>query len=449
LKYKPQKAAFWLVTGLLLLAGTHIDASEEKCAVNSAKINPPSLVTFWRQASTNNKQDGLISKTDMGKLSPFKHMSLHQSIVRQQLINILTTVTGFPHPLSSVTIDYLHGAWKHYASVPIAAPSSVSKHVAFAVYQGRQVLLASGLRSHDDHDSDSEDKESTYNKPLNIWDLATGRLCTQFSVDKSEPCKFEATSDGTKIILCSRYRIYAYDTHTGHQLFQVNLPVLYSLHIYSTGLSTLAIDMHSKSIAVALYANEAAPLTLLTLESDGVVQNTYETPQYGICQLCFSPNGKLLATRSSQGEIIIWDLATKEPLHKWRDGSSYHTLGKSFFFENNICLVASANDTIREWALPKLEESLSQHYHPVIRNNCNYLEKALNHRTIAAATMDKEKRYITIEEAGPIPFTAKFEVGDSHPVCLAPDGDYFATVDEQSNREQAAHIWHRSYDINE
>lgn len=72
-------------------------------------------------------------------------------------------------------------------------------------------------------------------------------------------------------------------------------------------------------------------------------------PESRMTVLAFSPNGKTLASGSSRGKILIWDLASRRLLsviraHKWESD-----INALVFAPNNITLASLASGTVQLW----------------------------------------------------------------------------------------------------
>ncbi len=141
---------------------------------------------------------------------------------------------------------------------------------------------------------------------IHLYDLTRQQEIRQWPTADTYRVNYLAFApDGKTLIACTGGEVALYDWTTEKEVFRVD----------GNHLSAVAISPDSKVLAV----NDASGVSLFDLNrGKDAVATTMESPLVSITDLCFSPDGKTLASAGSDGQCVVWDLETKKVNRQFR-----------------------------------------------------------------------------------------------------------------------------------
>ncbi|MEU6136255.1 PQQ-binding-like beta-propeller repeat protein [Nocardioides sp. NPDC047086] len=152
-----------------------------------------------------------------------------------------------------------------------------------------------------------------------VWDLRAPSKKPVRIPTGTVPTGAGLSRDGR--ILYSDWPLTAYDMASGDQIWQRE-----EIRSYA------AADLNAEGTLLALTDTGEANMrertesswnVLLVRTSDGATVRTLRGHQDRVRDVQFSPDGSLVASHSADGELIVWDTATGQPLARWQTTSQW------------------------------------------------------------------------------------------------------------------------------
>ncbi|RKU08419.1 hypothetical protein C6501_16465 [Candidatus Poribacteria bacterium] len=193
---------------------------------------------------------------------------------------------------------------------------------------------------------------------IKVWDITTGKhLCTILREAPSFEVILAFAHDGKTFATGHRDRAYLWNTNTGERLATFNMsknqisPASGTTDVYAGAFThdgkILAISGRSKKNIIFLW-DIATQTCIATLKGH----------EYTICQLVFSPNDTILASRDAGGKILLWNLSNGTPLTTFNSPGGYISKlaftpdGKTLASTNGGNSLRSPVGTIFVWDVP-------------------------------------------------------------------------------------------------
>jgi WD40 repeat protein len=181
----------------------------------------------------------------------------------------------------------------------------------------RQDQLGSGVWQIDlSHDGKAvvvvTDELSGGGSVLQLWDVTTGKKVMEKTTTDAGGLWGRFSGDGRKLlvwtdsIILDQRAVTAYDTTTGRKLPRSTL-------VTRSGLATLSPD--GRLLAQADFYGDAVTLyEMMTGQKVGELKAKGWRP----IRQVFSPDGRLLALGTQEGDILVWDVVRGELLTTWK-----------------------------------------------------------------------------------------------------------------------------------
>lgn len=148
--------------------------------------------------------------------------------------------------------------------------------------------------------------------------------------------------DSKFVALATTIGVYLYDGELMNEIrFYGTSERAMSLNFSLDGMF-LAAGLEDGSIKVWDLIDGHQGYSLILNKNNGDSQSNIRE----VDSVSFSLNSKLLASRSSEGKIKIWDLQSQSVIQEFHDANDY--LGFVFFISNDV-LSSVTNETVRMW----------------------------------------------------------------------------------------------------
>lgn len=391
------------------------------------------LHIVWKRAGEKalpKDGDEVDKKLGIGhSLAAFKFTSMRKEVLQKRLTEIFESSTPLPLVCVGLVLDYCRG-WKKHAKIPAQMTYDQIIKAAFVVHNGKRVVVAQG-------NPYRGKKKRPLKSALNFWDLATGSLCAQIPDLEEGVIDVQATADGQRVLLCgSDSIIRVYDVNSLAQITQwgpFNSNEDTQIRFAVSPDDTLLAVIPSRHFVHIYDFKKNKLLTKLQLP--------YSDSTNSENDLCFSPNGQLLAALSGR-YITIWDISTKEAVKKWRVSNSDYCIG----FINDTSLMSCRLVWDISWPRKKpyateyRTDASAKFFASSPERDCLAvsLEKGLvNSRSIVINGTTADDQMATI------PFSDR-----THHLSFSPDGQYIAAVHTWV-RPGAISLLCNSYDVQE
>jgi WD40 repeat protein len=185
-----------------------------------------------------------------------------------------------------------------------------------------------------------------------LWNVATGGLVHNLSVDDVEDGNVAAFSpDGKMIANGGPGTVQLFNAATGQQIADL-----------STGgvlIDSIAFSPNGKILATG------GPILKLSPYSGGTVQlwnlatrrkvATFSTNSYEVTSLAFSPDSTTLATSGDSEAVQLWNVATSQQVASFSTGSD-QVNSVAFSPDGTTLATGGENDTVQLWNLPTRQQ---------------------------------------------------------------------------------------------
>jgi len=189
----------------------------------------------------------------------------------------------------------------------------------------------------------------SYDRMIHLWDVGSGKLVRSFSGHNGAVYDVAFSSDGGILASASAdATVKIWNMATGERLDTLGQPEgEQSAVAFAPDLSSIVAGGSDRQLRLwSLVSRAKAEINPLKLSG-----TAHKSP---IVRLAFSPDGRRIVTGSESGEVVLWDAATLEPLHRYEmqpdvvSGLAFAPNGKRFY-------VGRINGSWRRYSLPKVE----------------------------------------------------------------------------------------------
>jgi WD40 repeat protein/serine/threonine protein kinase len=151
--------------------------------------------------------------------------------------------------------------------------------------------------------------------------------------------------------------------------------------------------------------------------------------------LAFAPDGKMLATVDTGGQVMLWDPATGKQVADFR-GHQRSIRAVVFARDSKTLLTGSFDGTIKVWDVGRLEAShtLTDHQDAVL-----WLALAPDGKTLASASEDATVK-LWDTTSWKVLATLRGNKGQQY-VAFSPNGKLLASVDASQYGDDRVHLW--------
>ncbi len=186
-------------------------------------------------------------------------------------------------------------------------------------------------------------------KTVRIWNTTTGQVTHTLQGHASEVVTLAWSPDGSKLASSS-----ATDEPMALRIWNTTTGQLVSSHRISEP-AAMAWSPDGSKLAGALPSGVLNVINTATFE-DGFALTLSSGGQRGMFSVAWSPNSQKIASGSSDGSVVIWDVATKQKLYDLRGNDvqpiSFNEsiiLSLAFSSDGSKLASVSRNGAIRTW----------------------------------------------------------------------------------------------------
>ena len=196
---------------------------------------------------------------------------------------------------------------------------------------------------------------------VEIWSTATRKRIGLLIDDAYQSARgaMALTPDGsilaTNDLFKGRYEVFLWETNTNERIATFNMSKNFIDKVISRfsvrSIHALAFDHDGKQLAVGI-RNRNKEIQLWNVATQKRVKILKTPHEYAICTLAFSPDGSILASGDTGGEINVWATATGKHITTYNGHKG--NISVLVFAQNNEFLASTGkfDGTIMLWNVP-------------------------------------------------------------------------------------------------